>query len=72
MDISNPASLMAGVLVGCVGAGLFIFGKKQARPIPMVAGIALSVLPMVVPSILALCALTAACLGGMCWIEKHA
>ena len=36
---------MWGMLFGSVGLGFFVYGKKQQRMIPLVAGIGLMVFP---------------------------
>jgi hypothetical protein len=48
VDLS-AGSLFAGLLVGTVGTGLFLYGKKSLRPPHLVSGLALMALPMVVP-----------------------
>ncbi|SYZ72576.1 conserved hypothetical protein [Candidatus Zixiibacteriota bacterium] len=41
----SGTTLFMGLVIGSVGAGYFIYGKKQRRWIPMVAGIGLFVMP---------------------------
>jgi hypothetical protein len=41
----DSTSLMASFAFGMVGMGMFMYGKKAARPIPMAAGAGLIVLP---------------------------
>ncbi|ASK34989.1 hypothetical protein [Alloalcanivorax mobilis] len=41
----DVASLIWGFLFGCVGMGLFIYGKKQAVLMPLVCGAALMIYP---------------------------
>ncbi|HZE98790.1 MAG TPA: hypothetical protein VE981_17395 [Planctomycetota bacterium] len=41
---------MLSLLVGAIGAGLFIYGKKQGRLPQMLAGITLSIYPYFVPN----------------------
>lgn len=48
----TPSWLMASVLVGALGAGLFIYGKKQSRAPQLLAGILLFVDSCVVPDVL--------------------
>ncbi len=47
--------LMLSVLLGSVGMGMFIYGKKQQRYVHLGAGIALMVCPYFIPSVLGLC-----------------
>jgi hypothetical protein len=37
--------LWVGMLAGAVGMGYFIYGKRQAKYVPMIAGILLCVYP---------------------------
>ena len=46
--------LMLSLLFGSIGMGLFVFGKKQGRPLHLVAGLVLMVLPYIVPNPLAM------------------
>jgi hypothetical protein len=41
----DPNTLLVGMIAGCVGAGYFMYGKKQEKPVPMLCGIALMVYP---------------------------
>jgi len=65
MDLGNPASLVSGLLISVIGMGLFIYGKKQAAPAPLLAGVALCVFPYFVASVLWMWLITGACLGGL-------
>ena len=71
MDIDDPIALMSGLFISGLGAAMFIFGKKQQRLCPVLAGLALTFLPMVVASMAVLWGLTAACVGGVWWVEKQ-
>lgn len=37
--------LVWSVVFGAIGAGYFVFGRKQQRPIPLIAGLLLICLP---------------------------
>lgn len=41
----SATSLFFGIMAGAIGMGYFIYGKRQARAVPMVAGILLSIYP---------------------------
>jgi hypothetical protein len=59
----TPASLAIGILAGAVGLGYFIYGKRQAKFVPLVAGVLLCIYPYFlssVPWMLAIGALLAA------------
>ena len=38
-DLLNASSLFASLIWGSVGVGYFIYGKKQASLVPLIAGI---------------------------------
>ena len=48
-------SLLVGVIAGAIGMGYFIYGKRQAKLVPMVAGALLCVYPYFLDSLLWLC-----------------
>lgn len=41
----STATLFWGLLFGSIGMGMFVYGKKQQAPVPLVCGIALMVVP---------------------------
>ena len=45
------SSLFIGVIAGAVGTGYFIYGKKQSKPVPMIAGALLCIYPYVSDSV---------------------
>ncbi len=47
-------SLWVSVVAGAIGMGYFIYGKRQAKYVPMIAGVLLCVYPYFVESLLAL------------------
>lgn len=51
MDINT---LMLSILFGSIGMGLFVFGKKQGRPLHLIAGVLLMVLPYILPNPIAM------------------
>jgi hypothetical protein len=50
----DTTALMLSVLFGVVGMGFLMYGKKAGRPIPIIAGLALMVLPYFISSVLIL------------------
>ena len=72
MDLSNPVSLLSGVLIGFIGLGLLIYGKKQQAPAPLIAGLALCIFPYFVASALLMWLIAAACLGGLYLLSRRA
>lgn len=65
MELGSPASLISGVLIGAIGTGMFMYGKRQERPLTLFTGLALCVSPMFVASVLAMWLIAAGCLGGL-------
>jgi hypothetical protein len=41
----STAELLWGLLFGAIGFGFFLYGKKQKAVVPLIAGIALCVVP---------------------------
>lgn len=44
-------TLMIGVIVGSIGMGYFVYGKKRAKAIPLISGIGLCVVPYFIGNI---------------------
>ena len=41
----DTSSLLLGLVFSAIGAGFFMYGRKQTRPVPLVCGLALMVYP---------------------------
>ena len=50
----TEAGLMWGVLFSSIGVGLFIYGRRQGKTIPLVCGIGLIAYPYFMPNTAAL------------------
>jgi hypothetical protein len=48
----NGTSLMIGIFTGAIGAGYFMYGKRQAKFVPLIAGMLLCVYPYFVEGVL--------------------
>ena len=48
----NATSLMIGIFTGAIGVGYFIYGKRQAKFVPLLAGMMLCVYPYFVDRVL--------------------
>jgi hypothetical protein len=48
----TPTTLAIGILTGAVGVGYFVYGKRQTKFAPLLAGMALCVYPYFVDSVL--------------------
>lgn len=49
--MGGTALLLWGVLFGSVGTGFFIYGKKQKAPVPLIAGMALFLVPYFISNV---------------------
>jgi len=47
----DATSLMLSLLFGCIGFGMFTFGRKTSRFVPMIAGGALCIVPYFITDI---------------------
>ena len=56
----STALIFWGLLFGSLGLGFFVYGKKQQAPVPLICGIALMVVPYVIPDTVYLVAAGAA------------
>jgi hypothetical protein len=59
----NGNAILASVVIGSVGLGLFMYGKRQRRVPHLVAGIVLMVYPYFVGSVAAMAAIAGGLLG---------
>ncbi len=65
MDLTDPASLFTGLILGLVGTVLIMYAKKQQSMWPALAGIALCADTYLVSSIAMEWVVAAAILGGL-------
>ena len=45
-------SFVFGIIAGAIGAGYFVYGKRQTKVVPMAAGVLLCIYPYFTDSIL--------------------
>lgn len=50
-DNLSAGSLFASIVVSAIGLGFFLYGKRQHRPLQLIAGIALMVYPYFVTNV---------------------
>ena len=50
-EMDSTAILLWGLLFGSIGLGLFLYGKKQKAVVPIIAGIALCVVPYFIANV---------------------
>jgi hypothetical protein len=48
----SPTTLLIGMLAGVFGVAYFVYGKKQTKLVPMVAGVLLCIYPYFIDSVL--------------------
>ena len=54
LKMDDSSLMLWSVLFGGIGAGYFIYGKKQKAPVPLFAGLALLVFPYFMPNVMLL------------------
>jgi hypothetical protein len=47
----NATSVIIGIFTGAIGVGYFMYGKRQTRFVPLIAGMLLCVYPYFVSSV---------------------
>ncbi len=47
----EPGALILGLVAGSIGVGYFVYGRRQRKPMFLVAGIALCVMPYLVTGV---------------------
>ncbi len=50
----SGTTLFLGLILGSIGTGYFMYGKKQRRLVPMISGTGLFFLPYLVQNVVAL------------------
>jgi hypothetical protein len=70
MDIFEPGSLVASLVVSSIGLGLFLYGKRRGRWLHLFSGLALMVFPYFVPQVPWMIAVAAALIGAT-WLATR-
>ena len=65
----SPSSLFIGLIAGVFGVAYFVYGKKQAKFTPMLAGVGLCVYPYFFESVLWLVVIGVALLAAPFLVE---
>jgi len=65
MDFDHPLVLFSSLLIGAIGFGVFLYGKREARPKFLFAGLGLCIFPYFIHSALVMWLITAAVGGGL-------
>ncbi len=72
MNLGDPSVLLSGLVIGCLGMVLFIYGKKQVNMKCLLTGAVLCVFPYFISSVIVMWVITGACLGGLYLASKYA
>lgn len=72
MDFTHPAALISSIIIGLIGMLLFIHGKREGSPGPLITGIVLCVFPYFVASAILMWLITGGCLGGLYYYSRSA
>ena len=59
----SGSTLLIGMIAGVFGVAYFVYGKRQAKLAPLIAGVALCVYPYFIESVLWLCVVGAVLLA---------
>lgn len=70
MDFGSPASIISGLLIGLIGMVLFMYGRKQQEPAPLIAGVVLCAFPYFVASVILMWVITGLTLGGLYFVTR--
>ncbi|HEX3357129.1 MAG TPA: hypothetical protein VHS31_09175 [Tepidisphaeraceae bacterium] len=67
----DSTSLMISLVFGSVGMGMFMYGKKAGRMVPLGAGLALMIVPYFIPNAIA-ASITSCLLMATPWVLREA
>jgi hypothetical protein len=70
-NILNAHSLVASLIWGSVGMGLFIYGKKQQSMVPLFGGLLIIGISYFIESALLMSLAAVALLAGVYWLKKQ-
>jgi len=65
MDLGHPWALFSGMMIGLIGIGLLMHGRKSTHVPSIVAGVTMCAFPYFMESAGAMWLVAAACLGGL-------
>jgi len=70
MNFNDPSLLFSGFLIGTIGVGLFMYGKKAGSPRCLGIGAVLCVFPSFVHSVMLMWLLAAGLVGSLVALVK--
>ena len=65
MDFDNPWTLFSSIIIGLIGTGIFLYGKKQVSVRCLLVGAGLCIFPYFVTSVAVMWLITSASLAGL-------
>lgn len=70
-DLSMGA-IVSGSLIGLVGFGMFLYGKREGEPLTLIVGLVLGIIPMVVHALVPMWLVSGALVGCVMVHRRHA
>ena len=67
----DESHLWVSLLLGSIGAGMFLYGKKAGRMVPLGAGLGLLVVPYFIPNVIVM-AVVGVVMAGLPWVVREA
>jgi hypothetical protein len=62
--------LWVSLVLGSIGAGMFLYGKKAGRMVPLGAGLGLIVVPYFIPNVIVM-AVVGCVMAGLPWVVRE-
>lgn len=69
-DLSMGA-IVSGSLIGLVGFGMFLYGKREGQPLTLIAGLVLGIIPMVLHALVPMWLVSGALVGFVAVHRRH-
>ena len=66
----NDYAMLLEMLIGAVGLGMFMYGKRAARMVPLGVGVALMIVPYFFSNILSMSAACSALIAGAWFVRE--
>ena len=62
--------LWVSMFLGAIGAGMFLYGKKAGRMVPLGAGLGLLVVPYFIPNVIVM-SVVGCVMAGLPWVVRE-
>ena len=70
MDMDNPAVLFSGIIIGAIGMGLFVYGRKSSDLQSLGLGVIFSILPFFAHTLLVIWGISGLC-ASLAYISRR-